>query len=166
MMLVCAYNIVTEKTLKMAVACFCVPRGSSSCFCLSWRLSKISDCVGPTLLSNCSLHWDTEYVFFHVPVKSRVSLLYSSRFPKCKPCWFSKLHSGDFSSQCRSPKLGNLMRGLGPLPFGVDICRCYIYLLWRLLIQGYRSWFFSISSWLFYIYNCRLKTLLFFTGSC
>lgn len=47
MMLVSAYNIVIEKALKMAVACFCVPRGSSSCFCLSEGSPKLVTVLDP-----------------------------------------------------------------------------------------------------------------------
>ena len=93
---------------KVAASSVCVPRVSPAASCLSGRLSKISSCLWPRLLSNYCFSpgswsmWD-----FVCPFKSGVYFPWPSDSPQIKPCQPSKANV-----------LGDHLPGAGLLSWG------------------------------------------------
>lgn len=98
------------------------PWGRPGTSCPSRRLSKISKCVLPRLLSNPASVLGLWVCEIWMPLKSSVSVSYiSGTILYANPAVFRAQHPGSSFSWYRTPGLGSVMWGLPP---GVEHCSC------------------------------------------
>lgn len=135
--------------------------------CFSGRLSKISTCIWPRLLSNYYLWAGTWSVwdFEHALSEQNLCFLQPSGSPVCKPHWPSKpdLIGTHLPEQC--PWAGEPDVWLRPLLLGEKLCNCDYALVGHLprcilIIPCFQSSYLSHCYFFPYVFSCMRSFLL------